>query len=72
MLFVRYFPIMEDTQIKTQTPKMSINDLYFFCAQSLMATLNLLATNVTYVIQLTILFVCRLYRLTFCFLAKPL
>ena len=49
-LFVRYFPIMEDTQIKTQTPKMSIHDPYFFCAQSLMATLNLLATNVTYVI----------------------
>ena len=49
-LFVRYFPIMEDMQIITQTPKMSINDLYFFCAQSLMATLNLLATNVTYVI----------------------
>ena len=52
-VFVRYFPIMEDTQIKTQTPKMSLNDLYCFCVQSLMATLNLLATNVTYVIQQT-------------------
>ena len=50
VLFVLYFPIMEDIQIITQTPKMSIDDLYFFCSQSLMATLNLLATNVSYFI----------------------
>ena len=42
---MRYFPFKEDTQIKIQNPKMSIDDLYFFCTQSLIATLNFLAPN---------------------------
>ena len=45
---------MEDTQIKTQTPKLSKNDRYFFCAQSLIATLNLLATYVKNNVKVTL------------------